>query len=91
MVEKTALYRAVEDREAEIVEFVREFLGVETENPPGRNYREGATFLADALTDRGYQVDLIEVPDQVVAEHYPDRTAHDRVNVMARKIGRAHV
>ena len=87
MVEKTALYRAVDDREAEIVEFVREFLGIETENPPGRNYREGATFLADALTDRGYQVDLIEVPDEVVAEHYPDRTAHDRVNVLARKSG----
>lgn len=79
------LYDAVDAREDEVVAFVREFLAIDTENPPGRNYREGAAFLADELAARGYRVEEVEVPESVVAEHYPDRTDHDRVNVLGRK------
>jgi len=87
MVRKRELYDAVEAREDEIVAFMREFLAIETENPPGHNYREGATFLTDAMAQRGYDVETIEVPDSVVAEHYPDRTDYDRMNVLGRKAG----
>jgi succinyl-diaminopimelate desuccinylase len=79
------IYDAVDAREDEIVEFMREFLAIDTENPPGRNYRDGAAFLDRELAERGYDVEQVEVPEEVVAEHYPDRTAHDRVNVVARR------
>lgn len=87
MVTKQAIYDAVDDREDQIVEFVREFLAVETENPPGRNYREGAEFLASELTNRGYNVETVTVPEEIVAEHYPQRVDHERVNVLGRKTG----
>ena len=84
MPAKPEVYQAVEDREDELVAFMREFVAIDTENPPGRNYREAASFLEDELTDRGYGVDLVEVPRSVVAEQYPDLTDHDRINVVAR-------
>ncbi|MFC7192615.1 ArgE/DapE family deacylase [Halocatena marina] len=87
MVTKQDIYNAVEDCEDDIVEFVREFLAIETENPPGRNYRDGAVFLANELSDRGYDVETVSVPDEVVAKHYPTRTDHERVNVLGRKVG----
>jgi len=89
MVTKRDIYDAVEECEDEIVAFMREFLAIDTENPPGHNYREGAAFLADAMTERGYDVETVEVPEDVVAEHYPDRTEHERVNVLGRKTGDA--
>ncbi|WP_132057827.1 ArgE/DapE family deacylase [Halorussus amylolyticus] len=85
MVDKREIYDAVDAREDAIVAFLEEFLAIETENPPGRNYREGAQFLADAMAERDYAVETVEVPEAVVAEHYPDRTDHERVNVLGRK------
>jgi len=87
MVEKADIYAAVDDREDDIVAFMEEFLSIETENPPGRNYREGAEFLSAALAERGYDVEQIEVPEETVAEHYPDRADHERMNVLGRKAG----
>ena len=87
MVSKAEIHAAVDERRSEIVDFLREFVAIETENPPGRNYREGATFLADAMAERGYDVETVEVPEGVVREHYPDRADHERVNVLGRKAG----
>jgi succinyl-diaminopimelate desuccinylase len=87
MVSKSDIYDAVDAREDELVAFLEEFVAIDTENPPGRNYREGAAFLADAMADRGYDVETVEVPEAVVAEHYPDRAEHERVNVLGRKQG----
>ena len=53
MVTKQALYDAVDARESAIVSTLRELVQIDTENPPGRNYDEGAAFLADALSRRG--------------------------------------
>jgi len=87
MASKAEIYAAVDDRREEMAEFLREFVAIETENPLGRNYREGARFLADAMTDRGYEVETVEVPEETVAEHYPERADHERVNVLGRKGG----
>ena len=76
---------AVEARRDEIVAFLSEFVAIDTENPPGRNYREGAEFLGAALDERGYDVEYVEVPESVVAEHYPSRSDRERVNVIGRK------
>jgi succinyl-diaminopimelate desuccinylase len=87
MITKAELYDAVDAREAEIVAFMRDFLALETENPPGKNYREGADFLTAALERRGYDVEQVTVPPEVVARHYPERTDHERVNVVGRRFG----
>lgn len=87
MVTAEALYEAVDDREDEIISTLQEFVRLDTENPPGRNYQKGASFLTTALTDRGYDVTNIEVPTETVADHYPDRIEHNRVNVLGRKSG----
>ena len=87
MVTAEALYEAVDDREDEIISTLQEFVRLDTENPPGRNYQKGASFLTTALTDRGYDVTNIEVPTETVADHYPDRIEHNRVNVLGRKPG----
>ncbi len=79
------LYDAVEANRDDALSFLRELLRIETENPPGRNYRDGAAFLDAELSERGYDVELVEVPESVVAERYPDRTGYERVNVVARK------
>ena len=89
MPPRETIYDAVENRREDGLEFLTELLRIETENPPGVNYREGAAFLADAYGERGYEVELLEVPEPYVAEHYPDRTEHERVNVLARKEGEA--
>lgn len=89
MVTRDELWGAVESRREDGLEFLTELLAIETENPPGKNYREGAAFLRDRLSSRGYDVSLIDVPESVVREHYPDRADHDRVNVLARMEGEA--
>ena len=82
---RAAIAEAVADREAEMVEFLREFVAIDAENPPGRNYPESVDFLADAMDGFGYDVERVGVPDEVVAEHYPERTGYDRENVLGRK------
>ncbi|WP_458190070.1 ArgE/DapE family deacylase [Haladaptatus sp. NG-WS-4] len=85
MTTRQAVFEAVDERRDEIVSFLSSFLQIQTENPPGRNYHEGATFLDEALSKRGYDVEYVEVPDDVVARHYPDRTGFERVNVLGHK------
>jgi succinyl-diaminopimelate desuccinylase len=84
MVTRAALHEAVEAREEELVEFLRSFVAIDAENPPGRKYRESVEFLADAMRDRRYEVERVPVPEEVVAEHYPDRIEHPRENVLGR-------
>ncbi|MFP9190591.1 ArgE/DapE family deacylase [Natronosalvus vescus] len=83
MTTRDAITDAVDRKYEEGLAFLEEFLRIETENPPGMNYREGAEFLRDQLEARTYDVDLLTVPESVVAEYYPDRTDHERVNVLA--------
>ncbi len=84
MVTRDEIRGAVESQREDGIQFLKEFLEIETENPPGERYREGAGFLQDHLESRGYDVSLLDVPESVVEEYYPERTEHDRVNVLAR-------
>ncbi|KZN23009.1 hypothetical protein A4G99_15915 [Haladaptatus sp. R4] len=85
MVTKQAIYDEVDDRRGEIVSLLSSFLEIQTENPPGNNYREGASFLDTVLSKRGYDVELIDVPENVVERHYPERSHLERVNVLGQK------
>jgi succinyl-diaminopimelate desuccinylase len=88
-VTREDLYTAVDERENDIVEFLRKFVAINAENPPGLNYPESVNFLADAMETWGYDVERVEVPEDVVATHYPERADYDRVNVLGRKEGDA--
>jgi len=85
MVTRAAIDAAVDRRRDAMIETLRAFLAVDAENPPGRRYRESVDFLAEAMDERGYDVERLPVPEDVVAEHYPSRTDHERVNVLGRK------
>ncbi|WP_137288954.1 ArgE/DapE family deacylase [Natronorubrum halophilum] len=76
---------AVDARRDEIVEFLSEFVSIPTENPPGRAYRDGSEFLQRELNDRGYDVEDVSVPRDVVERHYPDRADHPRTNVLGHR------
>jgi succinyl-diaminopimelate desuccinylase len=83
-VTREALAAAVREREDELVAFLERFVAIDAENPPGRRYADSVDFLADAMRERGYDVERVPVPEAVVAEHYPERTAHGRENVLGR-------
>lgn len=82
MVTKETLYQTIDDSREEIVSLLCELIAIEAENPPGRRYAESVKFLADAMETRGYDVERVPVPEEIVAEHYPDRTTHPRENVV---------
>ena len=84
-VDREAIAEAIADREHEMVEFLREFVAIDAENPPGRRYTDSVDFLADAMDGLGYDVERVGVPDEVVAEHYPGRAGYDRENVLGRR------
>ncbi|WP_266082244.1 ArgE/DapE family deacylase [Haladaptatus caseinilyticus] len=85
MATKRAIYDEVDTRRDEIVSLLSSLLEIRTENPPGRNYRNGAIFLERVLSKRGYDVELIDVPEDVVEHHYPERSHLERVNVLGEK------
>ncbi len=85
MVTPARIRDAVETREEDLVDFLKSFIRLDAENPPGRNYPESVDFLTTALDDRGYDVQRVAVPDDVVATYYPDRTEFARENVIGRR------
>jgi len=85
MVTRAAIDEAVEQRRDAMVDTLREFVALDAENPPGRRYPESVAFLAEAMDERGYDTERVAVPEDVVDEHYPERTEHERVNVLGRK------
>jgi succinyl-diaminopimelate desuccinylase len=82
MVSAETLHGAVDSRQEELVSLLCDLIAVQAENPPGRRYEESVEFLADVMKTRGYDVERVPVPEEVVAEHYPDRTEHPRENVV---------
>lgn len=84
MVTRAELHETVEAHEAELVDFLRAFVAIDAENPPGRKYPESVDFLSEAMQERGYDVERLPVPRDVVAEHYPDRVEYPRENVLGR-------
>ncbi|KFI32797.1 succinyl-diaminopimelate desuccinylase [Haematobacter missouriensis] len=76
------LLSAVAAREGELIALTQELIRIPTLNPPGRNYRDICTFLADRLAARGFRVELLR------AEGTPgDSEAFPRWNMVARREG----
>ncbi|HTY55682.1 MAG TPA: M20 family metallopeptidase [Candidatus Binataceae bacterium] len=48
------------------LELLRQLVRIRTENPPGNDYREVATFIGEILTKAGYEVSYIEAAPRIV-------------------------
>ena len=78
------LFKAIDERRAELVELVRALIRFPTINPPGEAYRPCAQFIGDRLRTRGFDVDYVHAAGTPGdSERYP------RINVIARREGAA--
>ena len=46
--------------------FLSDFLKIDTENPPGRNYERCVRFLGEKMQSLGCEVEYIEVPEEAL-------------------------
>ncbi|MDF2679341.1 MAG: acetylornithine deacetylase or succinyl-diaminopimelate desuccinylase [Brevibacillus sp.] len=77
--QKQQLFQVVEEMRPQIIGFLQRLIQIPSENPPG-NYIEISTFLQEALTELGFDVQVISVPDEMTrAAGLPT----PRINVIA--------
>ncbi|GED69890.1 succinyl-diaminopimelate desuccinylase [Brevibacillus reuszeri] len=58
------LFQVVEGMRPQIIEFLQRLIQIPSENPPG-NYNEICDFLKQGLTELGFEVQVISVPDEM--------------------------
>ncbi len=85
---KARLEQAVAALTDEIVKFGRDIVRIETENPPGNNYRACAELVGDKLRAFGYQVEYVAVPPGRLPELAPHGQGLERVSVVGRLPGK---
>ncbi len=79
---ETALLAAIAARRDDLVALTQDLIRIPTLNPPGRNYREICTYLAERLGPKGFAIQMIR------AEGAPaDSDAYPRWNIIARHEG----
>ena len=72
----------IDDKRAELITLTQELIRIPTLNPPGENYREICSYLAERLGKAGFEVKMIR------GEGTPgDSKTYPRWNVIARKEG----
>ncbi len=78
----TALLAAIAARRDALVALTQDLIRIPTLNPPGRNYHQICSYLADRLSAKGFKVELIR------AEGAPaDSDTYPRWNLIARHEG----
>ncbi len=68
--------------QADIVRFLQQLVRLRTVNPPGENYGEITTLLADTLRDLGLKVRRVPVPRSLQRRTQPDLLDYPRYNVI---------
>jgi succinyl-diaminopimelate desuccinylase len=93
--DRNRITKAVDEIKDEMVNFLQELIRIDTTVPPGRNYPQGADFIAGRLTKFGYEVQKIVVPEEYVKRCLLAFRGQDeltkplpRVNVFGRMEGR---
>lgn len=61
---KQRLFQVVEQMRPEIIGFLQRLIQIPSENPPG-NYIEICEFLKEVLTNLGFEVQVISIPDEM--------------------------
>jgi len=79
------LFKAIEDRRADLIQLTSDLIRIPTLNPPGRCYLEICEFLQARLASKGFSCELIR------AIGTPgDSKTYPRWNLVARKEGSRH-
>lgn len=66
---------------------LRELVEIETVNPPGTHYEEFTSVMRDRFRELGFQVELVEIPDEFLDKNYiysPRHRGNKRVILLAR-------
>ena len=66
---------------------LRELVEIETVNPPGYHYEEFTSVMRERLGELGFQVELVEIPDEFLDKNYiysPRHRGNKRVILLAR-------
>ena len=74
--------RYLDRHQADLVAFLQKLVRLRTVNPPGENYREITTLLADTLRGLGMQVRRVPVPRALQKKTQPQLLAYPRHNVI---------
>jgi succinyl-diaminopimelate desuccinylase len=84
IVDKNKVLEEIERMKDEMVELLREFIKIPTENPPGDNYERFMDFMGASLKEFGYDVTMIKVPYR---EDLSFPSEKGRVNLYAKLSG----
>lgn len=74
--------RYLDRHQADLVRFLQRLVRLPTVNPPGENYGEITTLLADTLRSLGLQVRRVPIPRAVQRKTQPDQLDYPRYNVI---------
>jgi len=80
--EKKILDRVVEEK-SQIIDLVKDFVSLPTENPPGLNYKEMVKRLERFCNQIGCETEIIDVPHSLVKEGAPDSDGLPRQILLA--------
>ncbi|MCK4712998.1 MAG: succinyl-diaminopimelate desuccinylase, partial [Marinosulfonomonas sp.] len=76
------LLQEIETRRDALISLTQDLIRIPTLNPPGVNYREICTFLAERLGTSGFKIELIRAEGAIAdSDEYP------RWNLVARHEG----
>ncbi len=70
------------------VEILRDLISVPTVNPPGYGYKRCSEIIARRISEAGFDVEVIEIPEDYLDKHYPYSPQHSgypRYIVYARR------
>jgi len=81
------VFRQVEEMREEIIKFTQDLIRIPTENPPGRNYPEFAELVGKKLEEFDYEVEYVEVPEELLGKLAPEGEGLPRINVIGRLKG----
>ena len=83
----TRIAAAVDAREDEIITLLRQWIGVSTEVPPGKNYGEMVEKIMPRFSALGFDVRRIDIPAEIFEQrsrtHYPELVG-TRANLLAK-------
>ena len=67
---------AVDEYVGFAIEILKELISIPTVNPPGYEYKRCSEMLAKRIGEIGFEVELIEIPEDYVDKHYPYSPQH---------------
>lgn len=79
--------KAINDLKPEMASFLRDFIRIETENPPGNNYEKCVKFLGNKMESLGCEVSYIQVPEDIQNKVLPDSKDYPRFSVIGKLRG----